>query len=211
MRRIERENTGRMEPGQDLIVAGFAGELGTRRIVGRIRDELLTRYSGAYLDQIFEERQIWPKQEREFFLKLGATEYEPAGEGGILTALWNLSGGYEMGIHFELRRIPVRQITIEVCEFCAVNPYRLMSGQCGVLTAPNGGRLAERLAEAGIAAQVIGRVTDGIKREVIVEDTLGYLERPREDELNRVFGQLTGEGDRDERENTGSDGEKQQD
>ena len=33
MRRIERENTGLLHPGQDLVVAGYAGLAGTLKLV----------------------------------------------------------------------------------------------------------------------------------------------------------------------------------
>ncbi len=48
-------------------------------------------------------------------------------EGGILTAIWNLTGAYETGVEFYLRQIPMRQETVEVCERLELNPYRLYS------------------------------------------------------------------------------------
>lgn len=48
-------------------------------------------------------------------------------EGGILAALWNISGAYEQGISFSLLKIPVSQEIIEVCELFDLNPYRLRS------------------------------------------------------------------------------------
>ena len=54
MRKIERENTGRMEPGQNLVVAGYAGYAGTVEIVRQKRGELLTWFTESYLDRIME-------------------------------------------------------------------------------------------------------------------------------------------------------------
>ena len=45
MRRIERESRGEMRPGQDLVVAGYAGLAGTRKIIEKKEKELRTRYA----------------------------------------------------------------------------------------------------------------------------------------------------------------------
>ena len=72
-----------------------------------------------------------------------------------------------MGIQVELKKIPVRQETIEVCEFIDCNPYLIASD--GVLLAGTheGARLVEAYRLAGIPAAVIGTVTGGNDRVVI--------------------------------------------
>ena len=50
MRRIERESRGEMRPGQDLVVAGYAGLAGTRKIIEKKEEELRTRYAKSYLE-----------------------------------------------------------------------------------------------------------------------------------------------------------------
>ncbi|MFR5602261.1 MAG: AIR synthase [Lachnospiraceae bacterium] len=189
MRRIERENTGLMKPGQDLVVAGEIGQVGTQTIISCKQEELLTRFTRDYLDRAFQEKRIEAEDDPGLWEQLGVTEYEPVEEGGILTALWNLSGAYEMGVQFTLQQIPVSQVTIEVCEFYGLNPYRLMSGNCVLLTVPNGGQAVQALQEMGISAAVIGRVNRGIKRTILSEDGVGYLDRPQKDELEKVVPQ----------------------
>lgn len=108
-------------------------------------------------------------------------------EGGIFTALWNLSGAYRLGFIVDLYRIPVRQETIEVCEQYDVNPYRLLSSNCVVAVSDHGWKLCERLAERGVKAAVIGRVNGGIKREVWYGQVRGFMERPREDEIRKII------------------------
>ena len=111
------------------------------------------------------------------------TEAEPIGEGGVLKAIWNLTGAYETGVRFALRQIPVTQATVEICERFELNPYRLYSSSCALLASENGGRLAEKLKARGIEAAVIGAVRKGIAREMIVQEGQGFLERPQPDEL----------------------------
>ncbi len=208
MRKIERENTGLLHAGQDLVVAGCAGLAGTVKLAEAKREELARWFSGEYMEEIagssrflLQETELAEAENPEiyaedaplcpvgpdFWRACGATEWEAAGEGGILTAIWNLTGAYETGAEFYLRRIPLRQETVEVCERLELNPYRLYSRGCFLLTADNGGQLVRTLAEKNIPAEVIGRVNKGISREMIVQEGRGFLERPQPDEILKVI------------------------
>lgn len=174
--------------GQDLVAAGYAGWQGTLRIGQEQFDRISRRFSPSYLRQLKEPMWKLPDLWAKDHLQKEITAYETAGEGGILAALWNLSGRLESGITFDLRRIPVRQITIEICELWALNPYRLLSGGCAVMTAPNGARAVRLLQQEGIQAAVIGQVTEGIARRMYHgSETAGFLERPQPDEYEKVM------------------------
>ena len=186
MRKIERENTGLLQAGQDLVVAGYAGLAGTVKLAEAAKEELSRWFSDEYMEEIADAAPLCPVSP-EFWRSCGAAEWEPAGEGGILTAIWNLTGAYETGVEFYLRQIPMRQETVEVCERLELNPYRLYSWGCVLLTADNGGQLVRILAEKHIPAQVIGRVNKGIAREMIVQEGRGFPERPQPDEITKVI------------------------
>ena len=49
MRRIERENTGRMRPGQDLVAAGYAGLSGAAILAEAEHEKLARWFSEEYL------------------------------------------------------------------------------------------------------------------------------------------------------------------
>ncbi len=115
MRKIERENTGLLQAGQDLVVAGYAGLAGTVKLAEAAKEELSRWFSDEYMEEIADAAPLCPVSP-EFWRSCGAAEWEPAGEGGILTAIWNLTGAYETGVEFYLRQIPMRQETVEVCE-----------------------------------------------------------------------------------------------
>ena len=186
MRKIERENTGLLHAGQDLVVAGYAGLAGTVKLAEAAKEELSRWFSDEYMEEIADAAPLCPVSP-EFWRSCGAAEWEPAGEGGILTAIWNLTGAYETGVEFYLRQIPIRQETVEVCERLELNPYRLYSQGCVLLTADNGGQLVRALAAKNIPAQVMGRVNKGIAREMIVQEGRGFLERPQPDEITKVI------------------------
>lgn len=189
MRKIERENTGLLHPGQDLVIAGYAGLAGTCRIVKEKKQELRRWFSEDYLEQTLALERLCSGLDISFeaYKKHGVAECEEAGDGGIFTAIWNLSGAYETGMEIILRRISIRQETVEICERYELNPYRLYSKGCYLLAAANGGRLVRQLEEQGIAAKTVGQVNSGIAREIINEQSRGYLERPQPDELWKIL------------------------
>lgn len=187
MRRIERENHGIVRPGQDLVAAGFTGLSGTVKIAEERKEELLSWFSSDYISRILKIETSIPAINEVDFKESGATEWEPVREGGIFKALWDLSGAYRLGIRFDLRKIPVRQETIEICERYDLNPYRLFSDGCFILAADHGLDLVTTLTKHGLNATVIGKVTDGIKRIIVHEESIGYLDRPAKDELYKVI------------------------
>ena len=182
---------GFMRSGQDLVMAGYAGFAGTVKIGAEKRDFLKTRFSPMFLRCLDETEpysvEQWIKREQKEE-HCSFTAYEYAGEGGVLAALWNLSGIFNAGIDADLRCMPVRQVTVEVCELFELNPYRLYSGNCAVLASDRGGLLVRRLREEGIPAGVIGNVAEGSARQIRHgQEGAGFLERPRPDELTKII------------------------
>ena len=182
---------GFMRPGQDLVMAGYAGFTGTVKIGAEKRDFLKTRFSPMFLRCLDETEpysvEQWIKREQKEE-HCSFTAYEYAGEGGVLAALWNLSGIFNAGIDVDLRCMPMRQVTVEVCELFELNPYRLYSGNCAILAADRGGQLVRRLKAEGIPADVIGSVAEGNVRQIRHgQEGAGFLERPQPDELAKIL------------------------
>ncbi len=187
IQRIDREKLGTMEVDQDLVVAGYVGEQGAALIAKARREELRQWFSDPYIDTIETPAGTKGTLSWEKAKDLGATEFERIGEGGIFTALWNLSGCYRQGITVYLRDIPVRQNTIELCERYELMPYRLWSGNCAVLVAKNGRKLVKTLAAEGIDAAIIGQVRAGVRKEIYQGTKAGCMERPKPDEIYKVL------------------------
>lgn len=180
-----------MNPGQDLVMAGYTGFAGTVKIGERKREALLERYSPMFLMCLEETEHYSVKQWMEGELKGGRppfTAYGYAGEGGVLAALWNLSGVFHAGIDVDLKSLPMRQVTVEVCELFELNPYRLYCGNCALMSSDRGGQLVRKLKAEGIPAQIIGSVTEGTARQIRHgQESAGFLERPQPDELSKIM------------------------
>lgn len=190
MRKIERQPNGRgiFKPGQDLVVAGAIGKAGVRTAIVERKEELLGRFTEDFIREALALTEPKMNLTPELLDSFGATEWEYVEEGGILAALWNISGAYEQGIQVELLKLPVRQELIEICEFFDLNPYRLKSGECFIVVSDHGWDLLKKFKDHGIEAEVAGKVEKGIARKIVTAGGTGFLERPQPDEIYKITG-----------------------
>lgn len=198
--------SGIMEAGQDLVAAGYIALKGTSVIAAEREKELLARFTAQFVKRcqsLYEIRGLFQLpgisaseitegiatevSAAQVFESSGAGSWCLAGEGGIMTALWDYFDGFGLGFEMELRRLPILQETVEVCEVFDVNPYRLQSEGCALLTAANGGALVSKLEKKGIHAVVLGRTQTGIKRQIYNGGIQTFLDRPKPDELYKVL------------------------
>ncbi|MCC8168344.1 MAG: hypothetical protein LIO37_03275, partial [Clostridiales bacterium] len=126
-------------------------------------------------------------------IKAGADACDVAmyevGEGGIYAALWRMAEESGAGLEIHLRQIPIRQETVEVCEFLDINPYQLLSGGCLLVGTYHAMELLQRLEQERIPAVRIGRATNGNDRILTDDGQVRYLERPQPDSfLRKVAG-----------------------
>ncbi|MBQ8598147.1 MAG: hydrogenase maturation factor, partial [Lachnospiraceae bacterium] len=107
--------------------------------------------------------------------------------GGIFAALWEISQRIGVGLTIDLKKIPIKQETIEICEFYELNPYVLLSGGGLIMLTENGKALVKKLEENGISAAVIGSTNSSNDKIVMNEEETRYLEPPVPDEIYKVF------------------------
>lgn len=178
-----------IEPGQDIVVSKWIGLEGSFLLAKNREMELLTRYPLRFLAGAKEyDRFLSTVPEAATAVKSGVCAMHSVGEGGIFGALWEMAAGAGVGLEIDWKRIPVRQETVEICEFFEISPYGLASGGCLLMAAERGYDLVRALEKEGIAASVIGKTTDNNDRVVINEDERRFLERPKPDELYKIFG-----------------------
>lgn len=85
----------------------------------------------------------------------------------------------------DLKKIPVRQETIEICEYFDVNPYYLYSAGALLVGTEHGEALVSHLAAQGIFAAVIGRATGGRDRVTETAKSAAIWIWPKQDEWYR--------------------------
>jgi hydrogenase maturation factor len=180
--------TAGLKPGQELVMTKWAGLEGTAIIAGEKEEELKTKYTSDFIQGAKDfMKHISVVKEARIGKNLGVTAMHDVTEGGIYGALWEIAAASKVGLKIDLKKIPIKQETVEICEFYDLNPYLLISSGCMLMGTNNGNELVEELAKAGISAAVIGRVTDGHERIIVNDEEMRYIEPPKSDELYKVL------------------------
>lgn len=180
--------TGGARAGMDIIVTKWIGLEGTSILAKEKEAELRTRYSGSFLDKAKDfDIHLSVMKEAAAAVKSGVGAMHDVTEGGIFGALWEMAQASGVGLEIDLKKIPVLQETVEICEFFEINPYELMSSGCMLMAAADGNRLVREIERAGVKATMIGRATSGNDRVLLNEEERRFLEPPKTDELYKVI------------------------
>lgn len=174
--------------GQDIVYAGWAGLEGMLRIIGEKEAELRERFTPAFIGQMKAyDSELCGLSKIAVADAMGVSVIRQVSRGGILASLWDLAKDTELGLNLDLKKIAVRQETIEVCEHFRLNPYQLASGGSFLMLTENGEALADALNQKGIQAAVIGQLTDSNDKIIHNGEDMRYIDRPAPDELMKIF------------------------
>ena len=178
-----KTETDRLAADIDVILAGSIAREGAAILAIEKEEELRKRFAAFYVEaaQALYDDAAMPAV-RELIREYGAHGIAVR-EGGIFAGLWNLAAAGKVGLDIDLGAIPIRQHTVEVCEYFNLNPYMLLSGGCILLAAAHGESLVAALEDRGITAAVIGKTRNGNDRIIRYDDEIRYLEPPKADEI----------------------------
>ncbi len=160
-----------------LIISGYAGTLGTILIYESHHDALLTRYSETYLrtvDKFHQLLQIDPILGATAFAN-GAVHAHAVSHRGVYGAVLELAEKFDAGVTISLDAIPVKQETIELCEFVGETPYTIDGMGAAIFVAKDGAAVEAALREMGHEAAVIGHFTKEKKRVVTHDGVESHL------------------------------------
>ena len=180
-------STAGARAGMDILVTKWIGIEGTSIIAKEQEKRLRERFSVPFIESAKGlDRFLSVLPEAEIAVRCGVCAMHDVTEGGIFGALWEMAEASGVGLEIDVKKIPIRQETVEVCEFFGINPYQLISSGCMLMAAENGMTLQRELEKAGICASVIGKATEGNDRVLLNEDERRFLEPPKTDELYKV-------------------------
>ena len=180
--------TGGAKPGNDVVITKWIGLEGTSILAKEKEAELLKKFPPKLIyDSKNFDKFLSVVPEAAPAVKSGVTAMHDVTEGGVFGALWELAESSGVGLLIDLRKIPVKQETVEICNFFDINPYELMSGGSMLMTAEDGNRLVMDLQAAGIEATIIGKCTDNNDRVLINGEMRRFLEPAKTDELYKVI------------------------
>ena len=174
--------------GQSLVVTKWIALEGTAMLAREKRSELATRYPVPFVDGAADFKGLLDiRSEAAVAGKSGVAAVHDLSSGGIYAALWEMAERAGCGLRVDLKSIPLKQETVEICEFFEVNPYQLLSGGSLLIACDDGEKLVESLEEAGIHAAVIGSLREGNDRNIVNDDEERFLELPQADEIHKVL------------------------
>lgn len=184
----DRVSRGLPAAGQAVVMTKWMGLEGTAVLAQEKEAELLERYPFPITTAAKGFEKYLPVlPEAATALKSGATAMHDMRNGGVFGGLYELAGRLGVGLSIDLKKIPVKQETIEICEFFDLNPYGLLSGGSLLIVAEDGDGMVKALQEAGIPAAVIGRTTDNNDKVLHNGEEIRFLEPARPDEIGKVI------------------------
>ena len=186
-----------------IIFCGYAGLKGSLILIENYHEELNgyfnkvyiesiekhvkeNGYYGRYLSPINNDRpECAPVDINGIFTEVDCETLDVS-EGGILKSLYNFAKSRGRGFEIEIKKISTIQICIEICEYFGINIYRLLS-EGKIVLSENPISACKYLEERGIAAQVIGCLTDSLDKVITDKESVEYVNRPLQDEIFKVI------------------------
>ena len=188
LKKGELLKSGMGGPEQDIVLLKWIGLEGTFRIMRAKEEALSKRFVPTFLNQIKSlEPEIFSLKEIEMAREHGATAMQQITSGGILAALWEIAESSGVGLEVDLKKMAIKQETVEVCEFCHLNPYQLTSAGSVLIFTERGEELVQRYQQEGIQATVLGRTTADAARVILGGEEKRFLDRPAADELLKIY------------------------
>ena len=170
--------------GQDILLTKWVGIAGTA-ILAKMEQNRLEERLPAYIveNAILMEQDVSVIPESRIAMEVGVLGMHDVSRGGIFSALWELAEKGNTGIEVDLKKIPVRQETIEICEILGVNPYELYGAGSLLIVSDRGNQLVHELKKQGIETTIIGKITKDNGKVILNGEETRYLDRPKHDSI----------------------------
>lgn len=177
-----------IKANQDIVVSKWIGLEGTARLAKEHKEELCTRYPVRMIEEAAAyDKYLSVIPEAATAMKSGVCGMHDVSRGGIFGALWEMASGAGVGLEIDLKKLPVKQETVEICEFFELNPYELLSGGCLIMVTEDGNGLVSALAREEIPAVIVGKTTDSNDRILYNDDEKRYLDMPKTDQIYQMM------------------------
>jgi hydrogenase maturation factor len=174
--------------GQDVVMSKSLG-VGATALLARVKeDDILARYSRHLLEQARAMRaQLCVLPEAATAMKSNVSLMYHVNKGGVFAALWEMAELAGVGLSIDLKKIPIRQETIEISEIYDINPYEMLGCGSLLMVTDDGYELVRQLHSREIGAEVIGKTTDNNDRIIMNDGESRFLEPAKPDELQKVL------------------------
>lgn len=167
---------------------GYAGQAGALHILDKKRDDILSRYHFRYINKIKRADNDIRQFENIYsqYQDVFSHNVFKISEGGVLSTLYNLAENFKLGVRIEIKRVPIKQETIEICEFFSINPYKLYT-EGYLIFDEDSKKLIKLLQDYKIEFKVIGKTSENTDRVIIDKTEIEYMNKVIEDEMYKII------------------------
>ena len=88
---------------------------------------------------------------------------------GVLGAVWEVTEASGKGAIVYNDRIPILKETLKLCQFYNIDPLRLISSGCMIITCKDGNKLVNEMENNGIKATIIGKITNSTEKHLVLK------------------------------------------
>jgi len=160
----------------DILVTKWIALEGTAQIAEAETENLLKRFpSWLVCEAKSFTSYLSTDTEEKVCHELGIKTILKVGNNGIFGALWDLAEEHKTGLRVELKKIPVRQETIEIYNYIDQNPYESASGGMLLIFCDKSDELLSHLEVAGVLSTIIGQTTNNNDRVILNKDRVRFL------------------------------------
>ncbi|MBO6088879.1 MAG: hypothetical protein J6P37_01005 [Lachnospiraceae bacterium] len=177
-----------IRPGDFIVATKWIGIEGALEIINHKRDELIKRFSPSFMEY-FKDYEASLSIDKEsgagdsFMIK----ETIIVSEGGIFKALGELAKIAGRGLEVDIKKIPVRQEVIEICNFFDISPYEMKSKGMALLVLKEPEALVEYFKSEEIPAAVIGKIRDDNDKLILNGEAVRYLDKIKQDSIGKIL------------------------
>ena len=181
---ILHEEFHQYKVGLDLIMTKWTGVAGTSILAGKEQEKLENRLPSYIVENgknLKHDISVLP--ESRVAMSVGVQGMHDISRGGVFSALWELAEKGNIGIEVDLKKIPMRQETIEICEVLGANPYELYGAGSLLMVSDKGNEIIHELEKLEIPATIIGKTTEENGKVLLNGEEVRFLDRPKNDSI----------------------------
>ncbi len=190
-----------------MAVMGFIAIRGSIELIKNKRENLINRFSLKFFNNKIEEfeeiyneakkvKQCYNIIREKFDEEKKIVEIYEITKGGFLSKLWESSEFLDVGILYNLKKVPVKQMSIEIADFFDINVYRLYSENSYIVYTDDLLKFEKYVYESGIDKDIvpisyIGNTNDTKKKIRVDGENDSYLNKDYKDDIDLVIKNFT--------------------
>lgn len=191
-----------------IAVMGFIAIRGSIELIKNKRENLDKRFSLKFFnDKINEFEAIYNEAKKvkqcyniireKFDKEEKIVEIYEIRKGGFLSKLWESSELLNVGVIYNLKNVPVKQMSIEIADFFDINVYRLYSENSYIVYTDDLLKFEEYLYDKEgidrdmVPISYIGNTNDTKKKIRVDGENDSYLNKDYKDDIDLVIKNFT--------------------